>query len=170
VKQGIVKQGKQIIGRFLRKAGLPAVALGATLALAAPATVLARGPEGNHGGGRSFSQGRSFSGGGRNFGGGQRYSAPAPAYRGGEHYNGGGNYYGGGGNYYRGGSNYYRGGDHDRDRHYYRGYGPGYYAAPAYGFGFSYAPDPCNPGGYYDAYGQWIPYPGCYVAPYAPPY
>jgi hypothetical protein len=160
VKQNI---GKQIFGRFLRKAGLSAVALGAALALAAPATVLARGPEGDHGGGRSFSQGRSFSGGGRSFGGGQRFSAPAPAYRGGEHFNNGGNYYRGGG-----------WGGHDYDRHYYRGYGygyGGYYGAPAYGFGFSYAPDPCNPGGYYDAYGRWIPYPGCYVPPpYAPPY
>jgi hypothetical protein len=161
-QQGI---GTQLIGRFLRKAGLPGIALGAALALAAPATVLARGPEGGHGGGHSFSQGRSFSGGGRSFGGGQRFSAPAPAYRGGEHFNGGGNYY-------RGGSYYGGGWGHGYYPRYYRGgYGYGYYGAPAFGFGFSYAPNPCNPGGYYDAYGQWIPYPGCYVAPpYAPAY
>lgn len=127
---------KRTISNLIRKSGIAAIILGTGLALSAPATVMAA----EHGGGH-FSGGHGGGFSGRSFGGG--------AVRGGGAYRGGG--FSGG---YSGG---YRGGDH-----FYRG-GYGYRAAPYFGFGYSYAPNSC---GYYNAWGQWVPNPGCYVAPY----
>ena len=85
-----------------------------------------------------------FWAGNRGFNGGQRFS-------GGDR---GRAFERGRGSYYRGG--YYRGG-----RFYGGGYYGGYY--PSYGFGY-YGGTYCNPYGYYDAWGNWIP--GCGVDPY----
>ncbi|MCU1259835.1 MAG: hypothetical protein JWO80_2720 [Bryobacterales bacterium] len=134
----------------------------------------------NHGNGREGSGGwessrQGYSGRGGNYGG-QGYSG-----RGGNH--GGQAYSGRGGNYR--GESYFRGQDHDRgwgDRDRYRGHDHdrgwgngdgyrgyprsyGYYSAP-YAYGPSYyGPDYCNPGGYYDRWGNWHVTPGCSVDP-----
>jgi hypothetical protein len=36
----------------------------------------------------------------------------------------------------------------------------GYYGAP---YVYGYAPGYCNPAGYYDQWGNWVYYPGCYA-------
>ena len=96
----------------------------------------------------------------------------AMAQRGG--HGGGGGFRGGGGGYrgggaYRGGGNYYRGGgryEGVRPRGFVGRYYPRYYVAPYFGFGY-YAPVyPYTSCGYYDAWGYWHVYPGCYVNPY----
>jgi hypothetical protein len=63
----------------------------------------------------------------------------------------------GGGHFDRG-----RGWDHDRYRGgggLYFGYGAPYY----YGYGSGYYDPAC---GFYDRWGYWHPYPGCYADPY----
>ncbi len=130
---------KRRLLNLVRTSGVAAMVLGAALALA-PATSMAA-ERGGHGGGGHYSGGGGHSFAGRGYEGGNR--------------GGYGGYRGGGGH-----EGYYRGG-------YGGGYYGGYYAAPRLGFGFSYgAPYGCNPAGYYDRFGRFIPYAGCYVPPY----
>ena len=146
--------------KSLRALSISAMILAVSFALAAPPTAMAQrfqGRQGYSSGSRGYSGGRpGYSSGGRQgysagrgfSGGGQRYYSPAPAFRGGRSYGGG--YYSGGdrGRYFRGNSRYY-----------------GYYSAP-YAYGYTYAPEYCEPAGYYDNWGRWIPLPGCAVVPY----
>lgn len=128
------------------------IAMAALLTLFDPTLGLAQH---RSGGGRSFSGGaRNFSGGGaRNFSGGRSFGGSRGfAFRGRE-----------------------GGRDYDRGRHwggripdYWPGggyYSYGYYGAPyAYGPGYYgyYDPGYCNPVGYYDRWGYYHYYPGCY--------
>jgi hypothetical protein len=127
--------------QFFRKSALTAVFGFALLALTSMGAMAQnRGHYGGGGGG--YRGGQSYRGGGyagpRGFSGGGRYYS-APGYR-------------GGGGYYRGGR-YYGG-------VYIAPYAYGYYA-PAY----PYAAPAC---GYYDRWGYWREYPGCYADPYYP--
>jgi hypothetical protein len=134
---------KRSLFGLLKKSTLPALVVGAALALASPASVLAAGHGGGGGHGGGFSGGgHAFSSGGRSFSGGARG------------FEGGGRAYGGAvrGGYYGGG---YRGGY----------YGGGYYGAPLLGFGFS-AGYPANSCGYYDQSGYWHANPACYSGGY----
>jgi hypothetical protein len=127
-----------MLKRF-RLTGLLALAL----LLMAEAALFAREHGGGHGGrgdsgGRAFSAGRGFpsrGGGGRAYIGVRGFEGRAWD-RGSRGY--GGYYYGGGPSFYF-------------------GYGAPYYYNPG-----SYGPAAC---GYYDVYGYWHRYPGCY-APY----
>jgi hypothetical protein len=117
---------------------LPVLVAGVALMLSSPAGALAQN-RGGHGGG-GYSNGRSYSGGGHGFVGGGRNYSDGRVY--------GGRSYGGG--YYRGGRPYL-------------GFGGGPYVyGPSYGYG--YAPAPAC--GYYDRFGYWRAYPGCYANPY----
>ena len=116
--------------------------LAAALLLLAPAAGFTREQGGGHGG-RGFSGGHAFSG-GRGFGGG---------YRGGNGYTGGRGFDRRGYDWDRGHRGYYYGASSS----FYFGYGAPYNNSP-----YTYAPGAC---GYYDAYGYWHAYPGCY-APY----
>ncbi len=130
-----------------KKPGLPALLLGAVLALS-PAAALAAGRDGHGGGGGRAAVGRSSGGFGR---GGHAFAGREGHWGGERHF--------------------------DHDDRYYRG-GRYFYGRPSVGFGFYGAPyyydygyvpgydNPCDPGGYYDAYGNWIPAPGCYINPY----
>jgi hypothetical protein len=169
---------------MFKKFGLPALVLGTFISVLSPVAVLAQ----NHGGG-----GRGNSGGERRSGGGQNFSGRSNN-GGGRSFNGGGrNFNGGGQNFnsgrsfggrdFSGGRSFDRGRgfedrgrgfdrdrgfrDRDRDFRFYggRGYGFGYYTAP---YSYGYAPGYCNPAGYYDRWGNWRYYPGCYVDPYYP--
>ena len=118
---------------MLQKLGLPALVMGAMLALSPASAVAAE--RGEHGGNRGGAIGRSQ----QHFSGGRE-----------QHFDNHGHY--------------------DRDR--YRG---NYYGGPAFSFGFygapyayGYAPYAYGPNycGYYDQWGNWVPSPGCYAAPY----
>jgi hypothetical protein len=92
--------------------------------------------------------------------------APAAAFAGGGHGRHKGRGYYGGHAYYGGARVYY-------PRPYYGGtrftFGFGFGPAPyAYGPAYVYAPPPppCVPAGYYDRWGRWRYYPGCYAVPY----
>jgi hypothetical protein len=129
---------------MFKKLGLTALLVGMVLALS-PASALAadRGGHGGGGhargfGGSAVNHARGFSG-GRTFEGRERHFDRDDRYR--------------GRRYFYGGPSFSFGFYQDP---YAYGYGPGYY----------YAPDPCYPGGYYDQWGNWVPTPGCYVAPY----
>lgn len=143
---------KKLSSNFLKKIGFPALFAGVALLAANPAGALAQNRGGGHGGG--YSGGRqSYSGGGRSYGGGER-SYGGRSFVGGGHeghdYDRGRGYYGG--RYYGGGSGIYfgfGGGGYGYDPYYYAPAAP---AAPA-----------C---GYYDRWGYWHAYPGCYVSPY----
>jgi hypothetical protein len=128
--------------QFLRKSALTALLATLLLALSPTGAMAQRG--GHSGGGGGYRGGQSYRGGGYagprgSYGGGGRYYS-APGYRGG----------------YRGGG-YYRGG---------RYYGGVYIAPYAYGYyppAYPYAAPAC---GYYDAWGYWRVYPGCYADQY----
>lgn len=59
---------------------------------------------------------------------------------------------------------HFRGGGRIWDERHGRGfYGPRYSFGFSYGTPYYYAPPPvCNPAGYYDQWGNWVFYPGCY--------
>jgi hypothetical protein len=159
------------------KSALPALALGAVLAIVGPTAAFAQRGGGGHGGGHyggGFS-GRSYGGGGHGFAGGYRggYAAPygGRGFYGGRGYVAPRGFYGGG--YYRGG--YYRGygGGFYPGRFYPgRGYfwGGRWYARPFFGvgigipFGYGYYVNGYGCG-YYDGYGYWVAAP-CYPYPY----
>ena len=126
---------------LIKKSTLPALLVGSLLAVSSPLPLLAEGHGGGHGGG-----GRSFGGAQRGFSGGGRNFSERGNFRGGERE-------------FRGHRDYDRGRDYGGLR-----FGYGYYGAPAWGY--SYSPYGCDPAGYYDQWGNWQPYPGCYVAPY----
>jgi hypothetical protein len=131
----------------LKKSALPVLLAGTLLILLSPATAWAQG-RGGHGrsGGQAFS-GRGFSGGGgRAFSGGRGFSGGGRAFNGGRFYGGGRGFYGG---------RYYGG----------RSYFFGFYGAPYVYSPYYYGGGYCNPPGYYDQWGYWRPYPGCYVPP-----
>lgn len=137
--------------RFMKKGFLAA----AVFALVLPTAAFAQRGEhgGGHGGGRNFSS-RGFSGGGRSFnGGGRSFNGGDRGFRGGGHFEG---------------RREFRGRDFDHDRFrgggFYFGYGAPYY----YGYAPGYSYDPAC--GYYDQWGYWHPYPGCYADPYPYPY
>jgi len=158
---------------MLRKLGLPILAIGAVLFAFSTSAAFARdhGGGGHGSGGHGSSRGGGFSGGGEHFGnrgfsggnygnhfGGQRFS-------GGREFNGGARFYGGDRGYDRSYSGRAWGG---YDRNYrggglYFGFGAPYVYGPNY-----YYPGGCDPAGYYDQWGNWQPYPGCYVDPYYP--
>jgi hypothetical protein len=133
--------------QFFRRSALTALLATALLALSPTGAMAQRGDH-RGGGGEGHRGGQSYRGGsyagprGYNGGGGRYYSGPA--YRGGGSYRGGG--YNRGGRYYGG--------------VYIAPYAYGYYA-PAY----PYAAPAC---GYYDRWGYWRVYPGCYADPYYP--
>jgi hypothetical protein len=146
---------------MLQKLGLPILAVGTLLFVLSPSAALARDHgEGGHGGGFSGGGNRGFSGGGnRGFSGGGNFGN----HSGGQRFSEGRSYNGGERDYSRERGYYGRGGWGDRDR-YYRGGGLYFgYGAPSYHY-----PGSCNPAGYYDQWGNWQPYPGCYVNPYYP--
>jgi hypothetical protein len=162
----LVGKGMALI--MVKKFVLPVLLAGALLTVSIPASALA-GESG--GGGRSYSGGRGNSG-GRSYSGGHGNSGRG--YSDGRSYSGQRGY--SGGQAHSGGRGYYSGRDYDRGRgwshgdrnRYYggRGFSFGYYSAPyAYGPGYYYAPPPCNPPGYYDQWGNWNYYPGCYAGP-----
>jgi len=135
----------------LMKASFASVALVIAMAVFSPISALAaehggHGFGGGHGGG--FSGGHSYSG--RGYSGGGSY--------------GGRGYYGGRGGYSgRGyGGSYYGGRNYYAPRYYGGGFGLGFYAGPGYG----YAPQACNPSGFYDQGGYWHYYPACAAPPY----
>jgi hypothetical protein len=151
---------------YLRKTfgkTISTLVLAAAIAIAVPSGAFAQRGGGGH------------AGGGGHVGGGFSGGRSAPAYRGGGGFAGGyrGGYYGGG---FRGGYGGYRGGYYGGYRGWgwggfglgfgypYYGYGYGYgYPSYAYPYGYSYpAPAPAPNCGYYDNYGYWHSYPGCY--------
>ncbi len=174
---------------MLKKFGLPALVLGTVIGVLSPVAVLAQE---HRGGERGNSGGQRFSGGGQNFSG-RGYNGGGQSYN-----NGGGrNYYGGGQNFNSGrsfsGRDYYGGRGYDRGRNFEgdrgrgwdrdrgfrdrddrfrynggRGYSFGFYGAPYYYSAPYYDRGSCNPSGYYDRWGNWRYYPGCYVDPYYP--
>jgi hypothetical protein len=121
----------------MKKRLLNILAVAVILTLSSPVAVLAR-EHGAGGGGHSFSSGRSV-------GAGQRFNGGERQFRGGD-FRHDGRGWGGGRDYNRG--------------RYYGGAWGGYYGAP-YG-GYAYEPG-C---GYYDNWGYWHPYPGCYAPGY----
>jgi hypothetical protein len=143
-----------------KKLVLP-LAIGALAFILAPGAALAQGHGGARGGGggheasHGFSGGRGFSRGGESRGGNQ---FSGRGFSGGER----GGYYGG-----------HEFAEHgrgrvDRDDGRYRGGAYFGYGAPyVYGPNYYYSA-PCNPAGYYDQWGNWVYYPGCYVDPYYP--
>jgi hypothetical protein len=153
---------------MFQKLGLPILAISTLLFVLSPSAALARGQSGGgHGssGGHGFARGGGFSGGGnRGFSGGGNFGN----HFGGQRFSEGHGYNGGGRDYSRERGDYGRGGWGDRDRYYsgggpYFGYGAPYVYGPSH-----YYPGSCNPAGYYDQWGNWQPYPGCYVDPYYP--
>jgi hypothetical protein len=148
---------------LIERSTLPALLVGSLLAFSSAAPLLAqeRGSGGHGGGSGGHSSsggsavGHSFSGGGsagRSYGGAQRGSS------------GGERSFAERGNF-QGGDRAYRGDrDYGRRGYYGGGFGYGYYGGPVYGH--PYGAYGCDPAGYYDQFGNWQPYPGCYVAPY----
>jgi hypothetical protein len=121
---------------MLRKFKLPAILMGLALALS-PATALAQRGGGHMGGGHGF-------GGGGQFGGGFH----------------GGQFHGGG---LGRGFGHFEGGRHFVSP----GFGFGFYGSPGFYYGTPYYYPPsyygfCSPAGYYDAWGVFHYYPGCY--------
>jgi hypothetical protein len=133
-----------------KKFVVPLLAIGALLFALSPSVALARNEGGaqrggGHGGGHSFSGGGLSRGGG--FAGGRNHFS--------------GRDFGERGERFERGS-----GDRDHDRYFRRG---GLYFGAPYVYGPNYYyPGACNPTGYYDQRGNWVPYPGCYVDPYHP--
>jgi hypothetical protein len=136
---------------MLRRFGIPALLVGLTLAFAPASALAQRG--GGHGGGGFHGGGGGFHGGG--FGGG--------GFRGGGF--GGGGFRGGFGGFRGGGFRGGFGGNRFFGGRGFVGPGFGFWGAP-WGFygGPYYAPyyNYCNPAGYYDQWGNFIYYPGCY--------
>ena len=129
---------------MLNKLNLPALLVSTLLLLGVPAFAQ-RAAGGRSSGGHSYSGGGHAYSSGSNYGGGYRggVAGRSSGYYGGRGYYGGGYYSGRG--YYGGGLYFGLGG-------YGYGYAPGYYG---------YAPA-C---GYYDRWGRWTGYPGCYAGP-----
>ena len=127
---------KNIVSSLFEKSVLPALLLGAMSMLMSPVGAFAQSRGGHS---RGFSGGRAYSG--RNFSG-DGYSR---GYRGGGRSYNGGRYY-------------------DRGRYYGGGYYPGgYYSGFVAPYAYGFAPESC---GYYDRWGYWHVYPGCYAAPW----
>ncbi|MBZ5635668.1 MAG: hypothetical protein LAO55_21280 [Acidobacteriia bacterium] len=156
------------------KTALSALLAGA-LMLATPNVTFAQHRGG--GGGSHASGSRGGSSGGRGFSGqrggrGQSFSSRGSGRQSFSGQRG----FSGGERGFRGGVERGRGGDRNRDVYRYRGgyrgsYGFGYYSTPYYGYGgyypgYSYAPNYCNPNGYYDQWGNWYPDPRCSYDPY----
>ena len=134
---------------MLTKTSLTMMLAGALVAFGTPAALAQNHDRDHHGGGHdrghAYSQGRG-------------HSNEHHEFRGGEHYRG---------RDYDRGEHFYRHHDYDHDRNYGHAWGFGF-RAPYYGGGYYVTPNPCNPAGFYDQWGNWQWYPGCYAGP--PPY